>query len=129
GYHYQKGEITLNGEQAMGFVRMRKQDPKGDAGRNERQKLLIEAIVKKGASIGTVTRIGDILDVLGDNVTTNMSFDEMKSIFNNYRKTTSNTVSESIEGYGEYIGTIWYYMVPEEERQRIHNVIVEFNEA
>ncbi len=127
GYHYAQGEIELNGEQAMGFVRMRKQDPAGDAGRNERQQILINAIVKKGASVGSVTRIGDILDVLGNNVNTNMSFDEMKSIFKNYRDTISNSESYKIEGYGEYIGTTWYYMVSEEERQKVHDLIDDFN--
>ncbi|MRG84799.1 LCP family glycopolymer transferase [Salinibacillus xinjiangensis] len=127
GFHYPKGEITLNGPEAMGFVRMRKQDPKGDAGRNERQRILIDAIIDKGASVGSVTRIDDILEVLGDNMSTNMSFDEMQDIYKHYRNTRNNQKNYQIQGTGQYIGPIWYYMISEEERQKVHNMITEFN--
>jgi polyisoprenyl-teichoic acid--peptidoglycan teichoic acid transferase len=129
GYHYALGEIELDGDNVMGFVRMRKQDPQGDVGRNLRQRLVIESLVKKGASVGTVTKLGDILDVLGTNVSTNMSFDEMKSIFKNYRQAASKNESYQIEGSGEYLGTVWYFMVSEEERQKLHDMIVDFAEA
>lgn len=128
GYHYAKGPIELNGEQAMGFVRMRKQDPEGDAGRNKRQRLAIEAIIDKGASVGSVTRIDDILQVLGDNVSTNMSFDEMKNIFKNYKDTRNSQTSYQIQGSGQWIGPKWYLIVPDEEIQKVHNMIKEFNE-
>ncbi|MBB6453644.1 LCP family protein required for cell wall assembly [Salirhabdus euzebyi] len=127
GFHYKKGEIELNGPEALGFARMRKQDPEGDVGRNLRQRLVINAIIDKGASVGSVTRIDDILDALGTNVSTNMSFDEMKDIFKNYRDARKNHTNYQVQGYGEYIGPYWYLIVPDEERQNVHNMIVEHN--
>ncbi|QHS23306.1 transcriptional regulator LytR [Virgibacillus sp. MSP4-1] len=127
GYHYKKGEITLNGPEALGYARMRKQDPNGDAGRNLRQRLVIEAIIDKGASVGSVTKIDDILEVMGDNVSTNMTFNEMKDIFRNYRNTRKNITNYQIKGDGQFIGPIWYLMVSDEEQQKVHDMIKDFN--
>ena len=48
GFHYQKGTLHLNGQQTLGYVRMRKKDPAGDFGRTKRQREVIDAIIKKG---------------------------------------------------------------------------------
>ncbi len=45
---------TLTGTEALGYVRMRKSDPKGDIGRAERQRDMVSATVKKAASPLTV---------------------------------------------------------------------------
>jgi LCP family protein required for cell wall assembly len=50
-----KGCQTLSGVNALGYVRMRKADPRGDLGRVERQRQMLAAIAKKGASPTTVT--------------------------------------------------------------------------
>ncbi|HJE51539.1 MAG TPA: LCP family protein [Tessaracoccus flavescens] len=49
-----KGCQTVDGVTALGYVRMRKGDPKGDLGRVERQRETIGAISKKAASPMTV---------------------------------------------------------------------------
>ena len=41
---------TMNGVTALGYVRMRKADPRGDLGRVERQRAMIAAVAKKAAS-------------------------------------------------------------------------------
>ena len=50
GYDYPKGEITIAGEQALWFVRERKQLPRGDLDRAKNQRNVIKAIVAKGLS-------------------------------------------------------------------------------
>lgn len=45
-----KGCQSVDGVTALGYVRMRKQDPSGDLGRVERQREVIAAIAKKAAS-------------------------------------------------------------------------------
>jgi LCP family protein required for cell wall assembly len=49
-----KGCQTLSGTNALGYVRMRKADPRGDLGRVERQRQMLAAVAKKGASPSTV---------------------------------------------------------------------------
>ncbi|MEA5153789.1 LCP family protein [Raineyella sp.] len=45
---------TLTGTEALGYVRMRKSDPRGDIGRIERQRSMVGATVKKAMSPMTV---------------------------------------------------------------------------
>ncbi|SDW43857.1 transcriptional attenuator, LytR family [Marinococcus luteus] len=83
-HDFPEGEIELNGEEALTYVRMRKEDPSGDLGRNERQRQVLEAVANKGQSVTSITRIGDYLDVVEENVRTNMTFDDMKDLRSNY---------------------------------------------
>ena len=45
-----KGNIHLTGDQALAYTRMRKEDPRGDFGRQMRQRQVMQAVIKKGAS-------------------------------------------------------------------------------
>jgi LCP family protein required for cell wall assembly len=49
-----KGCQTLSGTEALGYVRMRKTDPRGDLGRVERQREMLAAVAKKAVSPATV---------------------------------------------------------------------------
>ena len=49
-----KGCQTLSGTEALGYVRMRKADPRGDIGRVERQREMLAAVAAKTASPATV---------------------------------------------------------------------------
>ena len=49
-----KGCQNLDGTTALGYVRMRKADPRGDLGRVERQRQMLSAVAKKAASPATV---------------------------------------------------------------------------
>lgn len=50
GYTYPEGKITISGEEALWYVRERKQLPNGDLDRAERQRIVLKAILKKGLS-------------------------------------------------------------------------------
>ncbi|GGC84895.1 LytR family transcriptional regulator [Thalassobacillus devorans] len=127
GYHYAKGKIELDGPKAMGYVRMRYQDPNGDFGRNERQREVIEGIIDKGANIASVHKIDDILEVLGNNMRTNMAFSDMKNLLTNYNKTRENRVTYQMVGQGIKVNGIYYLDIPENEVQKVHNMIEEYN--
>lgn len=47
GYDFTIGKITLNGDQALSYSRMRYEDPNGDYGRQERQRKIVEGVAKK----------------------------------------------------------------------------------
>jgi anionic cell wall polymer biosynthesis LytR-Cps2A-Psr (LCP) family protein len=49
-----KGCQDLDGTTALGYVRMRKADPRGDLGRVERQRQMLAAVAAKAASPATV---------------------------------------------------------------------------
>ncbi|WP_203339102.1 LytR family transcriptional regulator [Planococcus beijingensis] len=123
---YPAGTIQLNGDEALGYVRMRKQDPEGDFGRQNRQKQVIQAIMKEGASVNSLLNYKDIFTALGDNVRTNMTFDEMMDIQSNYRDAIG-TVDQMIveDGRGETINGIWYYMMDDAELAEIQATLKE----
>lgn len=125
GQHFPIGTITLNGEQALKYSRMRYEDPNGDFGRQARQRKVIEAVIKQGASLTTLTNYKDIFNTLGDNIQTNLTFNEMKTIQSDYRSAASNIEQISIEGNGTKINGIYYYQVPEAERENIQSQLKE----
>lgn len=125
GYTFDEGEIFLNGDEALAYSRMRKQDPRGDFGRNDRHRKVVMGMVEAGAQMSNLTKTGPILRSLGDNVSTNLSFDEMLKIANNYRNARHNVEELTLSGSGTMIDSIYYYIVPEEERLRVSEVLKE----
>jgi len=73
---FAEGPISLNGEQALSYVRMRYDDPSGDFGRQDRQKQVIQAVLKKGVSFNSVFNYQSALDILKNNVAMNITFDK-----------------------------------------------------
>ncbi|HET6872524.1 MAG TPA: LCP family protein [Sporolactobacillaceae bacterium] len=123
GYYYKKGIIQLDGAQALGYVRMRHLDPLGDFGRNKRQRLVISAVVSKAASYSGFSKYQSILDAIQQNVITNITFDEMKNIALNYRSARQHVKTYEVQGEGKIVNKIWYLIVDEQERQKVHQMI------
>ncbi|WP_213528577.1 LCP family glycopolymer transferase [Paenibacillus cisolokensis] len=125
GYHFDKGVIQLQGEEALSFSRMRYEDPRGDLGRNERQRAVIRAIMDKTLTFSNVTQVNKVLDQVAGYVKTNMTFDEMKTFLFHYRPRIKTISSTEIKGSGTRIGGIYYYQVDGAERDRIHKLLAE----
>lgn len=118
------GEITLSGSEALDYVRMRKNDPDGDFGRQNRQKQVVKSIMVQAVSATTLFNYPKIFDALGDNVKTNMEFNEMIDVQKNYRNATKEVEQLSFEnGYGETIGGIWYYMMDQQELAEVQTAM------
>ena len=115
----------VDGEAALRYARMRYDDPEGDMGRQKRQQYVIQKLVEKLLNISSVTRYEEILKTLENSVRTNFTLDKLLSVKNNYPKALKNFESDKISGEGTMIGGIYYFVVPEEERLRISNVLRE----
>jgi len=125
GVTFPKGKITLDGDKALKFSRMRYDDPRGDFGRQDRQKQIIEGVIKKGASINSLANYDDILGALGKNVKTNMTFEQMKNIQANYKEARHNIEKLHLKGNGTKINGVYYLVIPEEERLMMSNRLKE----
>ncbi|PMC36588.1 LytR family transcriptional regulator [Bacillus sp. UMB0899] len=125
GYDFTEGLTTLDGKKALAYTRMRYDDPRGDFGRQERQRQVIEAVIKKGANVSSITKFGDMFGVVRDNVKTNLTFDEMWDIQANYKAASKNLEQFQVKGTGDKINGIYYYLVPEEERLALSNQLRE----
>lgn len=125
GYDFPTGEITLNGDEALAYARMRKEDPKGDLGRNERQKQIIGSLMSKAANVSSVTKAEEILDIIGNNVKTNAQISDMKILQQYYIQSKEQTETIELTGQGKIINDIWYFIVDEESRQKVSQRIKE----
>ncbi|MEH7504441.1 LytR family transcriptional regulator [Neobacillus drentensis] len=119
GFHFAKGELTLNGKKALSYSRMRKQDPRGDFGRQTRQRQIIEGVVKEGASLSSLTKFSDIFTVLGKNVKTNITFDQMVAIQKGYKDVGTSIQQMELKEEGTRINNIYYGLISTEEKQRV----------
>jgi polyisoprenyl-teichoic acid--peptidoglycan teichoic acid transferase len=117
--HFPKGEITLNGEKALKYSRMRNEDPRGDFGRQLRQRQIIQAVINEGASVSTLANYDDIFKALGKNVKTNLKFEEMVDIQKHYKAAGKNIEQMTVSGKGTKIDGVYYLIVSDEEKQRI----------
>lgn len=123
-YNYPIGNINLNGKEALSYVRMRHDDPTGDFGRQNRQKQVIQAIMKEGASVNSLLNYRSIFNALGDNVKTNMKYEEMVDVQANYRDAVGKLDQLYFEkGTGKTIDTIWYYIMDEAELIEIQDAL------
>jgi polyisoprenyl-teichoic acid--peptidoglycan teichoic acid transferase len=121
GYEFPKGEITLNGAKALSFSRMRHEDPRGDFGRQMRQRQIIQGVIKEGASLSSLTNYSNIFKALGSNVKTNLTFDQMMDIQKNYKDAAKDIQQMEIKEQGTKIDKIYYGLVSSDEKQRVQS--------
>ena len=74
--HIKPGLNHLKGEEALGYVRFRK-DPRGDFGRIERQQKFFQALIDKSSSWSSLWRLPRLVEIVAENLRTDMSAFEM----------------------------------------------------
>lgn len=122
GSHFPKGEITLTGKEAIKFTRMRHQDPRGDFGRQMRQRQIIQAIIKKGTDT-SFTSYDNIFKVLGNYAKTNLTYDELIKLKEEYKGTGKKVEQLALKGQGTKINGVYYYMVSDNIRQNMQTIL------
>ncbi|MFB4159236.1 LCP family protein [Geomicrobium sp. JSM 1781026] len=118
-HEFSEGELELDGDEALAYVRMRFDDPQGDFGRNNRQREVIEAVLSEAASLSSITNIGTIVSSVGDNVRTNLEFGDITDLAG-YQASRHNIEQLTLTGEGTRIDDIYYLEVPDAEIQRVH---------
>lgn len=111
--HLQPGLQTLDGEEALAFARTRKID--NDIERGKRQQELLKAIMKKATSAKSISKYSDVMEAVGDNMQTDLSFSEMKALIS-YATAGGNlnVDTASLKGEDAMIDGIYYYQLDEE---------------
>jgi polyisoprenyl-teichoic acid--peptidoglycan teichoic acid transferase len=110
--HLMPGVQTVNGEQALALARTRKKD--SDIYRGERQQEILKAIMKKATTAGAITKYTDLMEAVGDNMTTNLTFNEMKSFISYVTSGKGIDVqSVKLKGSDSTINGVYYYQLDE----------------
>lgn len=119
-FYFYEGEQKLSGNEALVYARMRKQDPRGDFGRNERQRQIVTGVIDKLSSPSTLLKIDDIAEEIGENIETNMRVKEALAFRKKYPEFGSSSIEQlEITGYDNYIDGVYYFSPDEEDLDEI----------
>ena len=121
GYDFPLGYNDLSGSAAYYYARMRYEDPRGDFGRQERQRDILGAMANELAGVTVVTRYQQILDSVGDHMRTNVSLNEMMTISMNYNRSLRNITNLYLRAPGQIINGMYLIPIPEEQRLEMSN--------
>ena len=112
-FDFPVGDIQMNSEQALGFVRERYSLDGGDNDRGKNQEKVISAIVNKLASLNSVSNFTSIVNNLQDSVQTNMSLDTINALANTQLDSGSKftVASQAVTGTGS-TGQLTSYAMP-----------------
>ncbi|UFT99456.1 LCP family protein [Radiobacillus kanasensis] len=112
--YFEQGEAHLSGAEALAFVRMRKRDVNASYSRDERQRQFISASIDEAVSAGTIFKVGEITDILGENVQTSLSPTEIYALQKAYSSMSSSKIKTfEIPGEDQIINDL-YYFIPDE---------------
>ena len=112
-FDFPVGDIQMNSEQALGFVRERYNLDGGDNDRGKNQEKVISAIVNKLASLKSVSNFTSIVNNLQDSVQTNMSLNTINALANTQLDSGSKftVTSQAVTGTGS-TGQLTSYAMP-----------------
>lgn len=112
-FDFPVGDIQMNSEQALGFVRERYNLDGGDNDRGKNQEKVISAILNKLASLKSVSNFTSIVNNLQDSVQTNMSLNPINALANTQLESGSKftVTSQVVTGTGS-TGQLTSYAMP-----------------
>jgi LCP family protein required for cell wall assembly len=107
------GRQNMDGKTALAYARTRHQD--SDDQRRERQMLVLRALLDKGQSLGSVTRISQVINAAGDAVLTSIDWDEQLALVNialelNQREIVMENITEPMVTPGTSATGAWIYV-------------------
>lgn len=128
GHDFVKGKTYhLDGKGALAFAQLRHGDPKQDYGRQERDRLVVQALLKKSISPTTLLN-KDFLDSISNEMQTDLTMNQMYKIGMDYRKATNHVQSDHAQGVSKETNNVKFGLmeievVSRKERQRVSNKI------
>ncbi|WP_202079398.1 LCP family protein [Caldalkalibacillus salinus] len=122
-FSFSPGQTVMDGEEALAYTRMRKDDPDGDIGRTRRQQQVLRALIDRGTSLQTLWNLDDVFAEVAQHVRTNVPPEELYGLQQEYMAATRQVETLRLEGESKRIDGIFYYIVPEEERLRVSEAL------
>lgn len=117
----QPGLQHLNGRQALALARTRKQD--NDIERGKRQQEILTAIIKQVSSVGSITKYDNVIKAIGNNMKTDMTFDEMKSFLSYLTQGMPRIDSLTLDGEDDMSTGVYYYQLDENSVEEVKNTL------
>lgn len=123
GFTFKKGVTThMNGKKALAYARMRDDDPKGDYGRQTRQRKVIMALLNQSNSVSTLLN-QDFINSLSKQTQTDLTFNDLTALVRSYRGATHHIKSTHLQGTSEMLNAQSMEVASQKELQRVTNFI------
>jgi LCP family protein required for cell wall assembly len=123
---FKKGKQDLNGEEALAYVRMRKQDPMGDFGRAQRQRQVLAAVVTKLSSASSVLKVNDIAKVVGKYVKTDIPISDGLALYKKFSGFDASSIQTiTLEGEDERINGVYYFAPSKKSVDKVHDKLMQ----
>lgn len=134
--HLKKGVQKLNGEQAEGLVRFRKNNNgtsypseygDNDLGRMRTQREFITEVAKQTLQLKNITKIGSFIDIVKENVTTNIKNWSTIKDYVAYAVdfSTENIRAENIPGEAGYYNKLSFFIYDKKETEALIKKLLE----
>lgn len=134
--HLKKGVQKLNGEQAEGLVRFRKNNNgtsypseygDNDLGRMRTQREFITEVAKQTLQLKNITKIGSFIDIVKENVTTNIKNWSTIKDYIAYAVdfSTENIRAENIPGEAGYYNKLSFFIYDKKETEALIKELLE----
>ncbi len=102
-----EGYQLLNGDQALALVRSRHVDT--DLGRGRRQMEMIEAIVKKAQGTDSLSKLDELVEIVGNNAKHNLTFNNITSLASFYSSKDVEFEQSQLKGTDYMYNGVYYY--------------------
>lgn len=123
GHHFKKGTQHLNGTNALKYSRMRYDDPNNDYGRQKRQQQILQNVIEKFKTSGSISAANKILDAVGDGVKTNIPIDDIATLYGNYHGAMSNVKTYHFQGQNATIEGVSFQIASPKEINRVSKLV------
>lgn len=116
-----EGIQFLNGSEALALARTRHYD--NDIERGKRQQMILESIMNRAVSAGSITKYGDVFEAVGDNMKTDLTFKNISSLFEYAKNGKPDVETITLDGYDDMSTGIYYWKLNEESLTEIQDVL------
>lgn len=117
----EKGVQNLTGSQALALARTRHYD--NDIERGKRQQMILQAIMDKALSAGSITKYDNVIEAVGDNMKTNLSFRDMQAFFEYAKGGKPDVETLTVDGYDDMSTGIYYWQLKEDSLIEIQDIL------
>ena len=117
----EEGIQTVDGSEALALARTRHYD--NDIERGKRQQMILQAIMDKALSAGSFTKYADVIDAVGDNMKTDLSFKDMQAFFEYAKDGKPDVETITLNGYDDMSTGIYYWQLDEESLMEVQDIL------
>ncbi|SER04760.1 transcriptional attenuator, LytR family [Virgibacillus subterraneus] len=118
--YFTEGTTNLSGEEALAFVRMRKRAVNNTYPRDERQRQFIKAAISEAISVGTIFKVGEITDILGEHVKSSLKPAEIYALEKEYSSIDATAIKTfEISGSNHRVNGISFFIPTDQDLAEI----------